>query len=82
MSIDAVQPRDYSDRIQIGGEYWYDNQVALRAGYKFNSDLENFATGIGVKRSFGSFTVRLDYAYSPVDGIFDTIHRFSFGISI
>jgi len=81
ISVDTVQPRDYSDRIHIGGEYWYDNQIALRAGYKFNSDLENFATGIGVKRNFGSFTARLDYSYSPIEGVFDTVHRFSFGIS-
>lgn len=82
LSIDAIQPRDYSDRIQIGGEYWYDNQIALRAGYKFNSNLEGFATGVGVKKSFESLTARLDYSYSPIiDGIFDTVHRFSFGIS-
>jgi len=82
ISIDAVQPRDYSDKIHIGSEYWYDDQIALRAGYKFNSDLESFAAGIGVKKSFGSFTARLDYSYSPIDSIFETVHRFSFGISI
>jgi long-subunit fatty acid transport protein len=81
LSIDAIHPRDYSERIQIGGEYWYRDVVALRAGYKFNNDLESVAAGVGVKKTMGSFLLRLDYTYSAIGGIFSDVHRLSFGIS-
>ncbi|MCK4446640.1 MAG: hypothetical protein KAW56_06120, partial [Candidatus Marinimicrobia bacterium] len=55
--------------------------LALRAGYKFNHDLESFAGGIGIKKSLGSFTTKVDYSYSEFGGIFSSVHRFSFGIS-
>jgi hypothetical protein len=81
LSVDAIHPRDYSERVQIGGEYWFADMVALRAGYKFNHDLESFAGGIGVKKSLGTCTVRVDYSYSQFGGIFDDVHRLSFGFS-
>jgi hypothetical protein len=81
ISISAVQPRDYSERLQVGGEYWYQDFFAIRAGYKFNYDLESFAAGIGLKQSFGSFQGRIDYTYCSIESIFKSVHRFSFGIS-
>ena len=32
LAIDAVHPRDYTERIHVGGEYWYMDMIALRAG--------------------------------------------------
>ena len=81
ISINAVQPRDYSERMQLGGEYWFHDFFAVRAGYKFNYDLENFTAGIGLKKSLGSSAGRIDYAYTAISGVFNSIHRFSFGIS-
>jgi hypothetical protein len=81
LCINAAQSRDYSERLQIGGEYWYQDIIAFRAGYKFNYDLESFAAGIGLKKNLGSFQGRIDYAYSSTESIFSSVHRFSFGIS-
>jgi len=81
LNIDAIHPRDFNERIQLGSEYWFKDLIALRAGYKFNNDLESFACGVGFKKDFGSFTIKLDYAYSVFGGIFNDIHRISFGIS-
>jgi hypothetical protein len=81
LSVNAVQPRDYSERLQIGGEYWYNDLVALRMGYKFNYDLEGFTVGVGVKKEIGSVIGKIDYAYSDTESIFNAVHRFSFGIS-
>jgi hypothetical protein len=81
ISIDALHPRDYSERMQIGGEYWFRDTIAIRSGYKFNHDLESFSAGIGIRKSFGSITANFDYSYSDIGGIFNDVQRLSFGIS-
>jgi long-subunit fatty acid transport protein len=80
ISIDALHPRDYTERIHVGGEYWYNDMIALRSGYKFNYDEEGFSAGIGLKQTIAGMKIKLDYAYSDL-GIFDTTSRFSFGIA-
>ncbi len=80
IAIDALHPRDYTERIHIGGEYWYNNMIALRAGYKFNYDEEGFSAGIGFQQTIAKIGIKLDYAYSDL-GLFDSVSRFSFGIS-
>ena len=50
--------------------------VALRAGYITDSDINNFATGFGIKK----FGFEIDYSYSPMD-VFDDISRFSIRFS-
>jgi long-subunit fatty acid transport protein len=80
IAIDAIHPRDYTERIHIGGEYWYNNMIALRAGYKFNYDEEGFSAGIGFQQTIAGVALKLDYAYSDL-GVFDAVSRFSFGIS-
>jgi hypothetical protein len=81
LCVDAIHPRDFSERVQIGCEYWFGHFFALRAGYKFNHDLESFAGGIGVRKKLGTLNIKIDYAYSAFGGIFDDIQRISFGIS-
>ncbi len=39
ISVDALHPRSYTERIHVGGEYWFRDLLALRGGYKFNYDL-------------------------------------------
>ncbi|UCH62106.1 MAG: PorV/PorQ family protein [Fidelibacterota bacterium] len=80
-SVDAISPRDFSERLQLGCEYWYREVLALRAGYKFNHDLESFATGFGIRQQLWKSTVLIDYAYSPIGGIFQDVHRFTLGIA-
>lgn len=49
--IEAVKPRDFSERFHFGTEYIFNNIFALRGGYRFNYDTENFTFGFSVKYS-------------------------------
>ena len=76
LAIDAIHPRDYTERMHIGAEYWYNDKVALRGGYKFNYDEESITFGGGIK----IMGVKVDYAYSALK-TFDSVNRFSIGYS-
>ncbi len=79
IAVDAVHPRDYTERIHLGGEYCLMNMFALRAGYKFNYDVENFSGGIGFKHNFGKIKCEIGYSYSLFE-VFDDVNRMSFEI--
>ncbi len=79
LSIDAVHPRDFTERVHIGGEYWYNDIIALRGGYLFNYDEQSFSAGIGLKQTIMGMDIKVDYAYSAF-GIFSSVNRFSFGL--
>lgn len=76
---------DYEQRYHFGAEAWVKDQLALRAGYKHNYDLEQFTVGVGVKQTFsGDKGVTLDVAYAPLKKaggvkMFDPILRVSLG---
>jgi hypothetical protein len=75
LAIDAVHPRDYSQRLQVGGEYSI-GILKLRAGYKFNYNEEGFSAGCGIDTR----NIKIDYAYSAF-GAFDLVNRVSLGVS-
>ncbi len=75
VAIDASHPRDYTERIQIGGEYSI-GVLKLRAGYKFNYDEEGMCAGVGIYAR----GVKLDYAYNAF-GAFDLVNRVTLGVS-
>ncbi len=72
-------------RISVGGEYWYDNQFAIRAGYYHEDEIignRKFATaGAGLK--FNMFTIDASYiiAISQSNPLANTI-RFSLGFDL
>jgi|KNS9DCM_BmetaT_FD_k123_147556_1 hypothetical protein len=74
--VNAIHPRDYTERVHLGGEFLYGNMLALRGGYKTNYDQESFSMGFGLKMS----GFRVDYAYSAM-GDFDGISRITVGAS-
>ena len=80
ISIDAIHPRDYTERTHIGAEYVFMDMFAFRGGYKFNYDEEGLTAGFGFNYNLAGFDMKLDYSYSDF-GIFDAINRFSFGFS-
>ena len=80
LAVDAIHPRDYTERIHAGAEFWYADMVALRGGYKFNYDEEGLTLGGGIKYGVGGIALKIDYAYSDF-GIFDSVNRFSLGVS-
>lgn len=81
VSIDAIHPRDYSEQLNFGAEYTLMKMLALRLGYMYNRDEEDFSAGFGVQTKFGDRMIALDYAYTPF-GVFDNVQRLSFRLSL
>lgn len=80
VAIDALHPRDYTERVHLGLEYWFMDMVALRGGYKFNYDEESITFGGGIKYGVGGIALKIDGAYSAF-GVFDNVTRFTVGVS-
>jgi long-subunit fatty acid transport protein len=72
-ALDAVHPRDYTERIHLGLEYKYANTLFLRGGYKFNYDEEGFTMGVGMKVK----RIGFDFAYTPFADVFGPVQRLS-----
>ena len=79
VSVDAVHPRSFSERMKFGAEYTVFDMISLRAGYKTNHDNESFSGGIGLFHEFMSFQVKIDYSYSAME-YFDGVNRFTIGL--
>ena len=81
LSVNANNPRDFSEQIKVGGEYTVFNTLSLRGGYVFPSDSESFHLGAGVQQSLGGFGLGADYAYSDL-GVFSGVHRVAVRLSL
>ncbi|MEG8989749.1 PorV/PorQ family protein [Ignavibacteria bacterium 4148-Me] len=80
VNVDAIHSNDYSERLNIGGEYVFLNKFFIRGGYKFNVDEGNIALGVGVKTDIYKYSIQLDYSY--VHHIYlESPHRFSIMLS-
>ena len=62
LAVDGVHPNDNTEKINIGGEYAWNETVFARIGYKINYDVEKWAFGVGFKVNVGSQKVGFDYA--------------------
>ncbi|MCB7130009.1 MAG: PorV/PorQ family protein [Candidatus Brocadiales bacterium] len=82
VSATAIHPRDYSERLHVGAEYWLFNTFALRGGYKFNYDQEGLSAGIGIKKEISGFNVKLDYSFTDMGSYLGSVHRISVGGSL
>jgi hypothetical protein len=80
IAVDMLHSRDYTERLNFGLEYGFDQSLFLRAGYKMNYDEEDFSTGFGLKYGLGKIGIRFDYAYNNFVH-FDAIHFFTIGLS-
>jgi hypothetical protein len=81
LSVDALHPRSYSERMNIGMEYQWMKLIHIRSGYLLNYDEQNLITGFGIQKDIGSHLIVIDYAYTPF-GVFDSVQRLSFNISL
>jgi len=80
LALDAVHPRDYTERVHVGLEYGLNNMFFLRTGYKFNYDSEGLSLGAGVKVSLGGIATHISYALSQA-GEFSPVNRISISAS-
>lgn len=64
-------PPGYGTTVSIGGEYWYQDQFAVRAGYfyenKNNGDRQYFTCGLGVK--YQIFGLNFSYLIPSGSGV-------------
>ena len=67
---------DNAETFNIGGEYIWNNLLALRTGYAFNEDQLGFAAGLGLRYKSEDFNGNIDYALSTTKN-FGVIHRIS-----
>ena len=75
--LNSSNPNDYSERINLGGEYNYRDLIFIRMGYRFNYDEGNLSFGFGLSPSAFNMNLKLDYAYSDYGQVFGIVHRFS-----
>lgn len=76
VSIDAIHPRSYPERLNVGMEYRLLDMLALRGGYLYNYDERNLTAGFGLQKKIGNKFLGIDYAYTPF-GVFDDVQRIS-----
>jgi hypothetical protein len=75
--MEASNPNDYSERVNIGSEYCYHDLLYLRSGYRFNYDEGGFSAGFGLSPSLTGYKVGFDYSYTDFGNIFGSISRMS-----
>ena len=76
MAVDALHPRSYPERVNMGFEYSFRKLFKARMGYLHNYDERGLTFGCGAKIG----PLMIDYAHTPF-GIFDAVSRISIGIS-
>ncbi|MGA2624802.1 MAG: PorV/PorQ family protein [Bacteroidota bacterium] len=82
MAFDLFQPNDYTQQEHLGVEYEYMGSFALRAGYKFNYDYEGLTYGVGVRQTFGSVKLSVDYSYGSLGTYLGNGQRISLGAGL
>jgi len=81
LSIDALHPRSYSERLNVGIEYNPLSILFLRTGYYGNYDERGITFGVGFRLAKKMKGISIDYAYTPF-GLFDSVQQLSFQLSI
>ena len=80
-SIDASNPRDFSEQIKFGTEYVFLGTFLLRAGYAFPADEQGISLGLGLKQSLRRFKFGADYSYTDF-GVLSNVQRLAIRFSL
>ena len=80
VEVDGVHPADNVEQVNIGAEYWYNNMIALRGGYRVNTDEEGLTAGAGFRVPLGDKALSLDYAWQDFNRL-EMVHRASLGFA-
>ena len=79
LAFQIGRPNDADEQYNLGAEYVFQELIAIRGGYQFNFDTENFSGGIGVSLESLGLDGKLDYAYKNYKFLPGT-HMFSIEI--
>lgn len=63
-TIQILRTNDADEQYNVGAEYLFNKLVALRAGWKFAYDQEDFSGGFGVNLGSIGVNSTIDYAYN------------------
>lgn len=75
-SVQLNHPNDNSENFSLALEYIWNSMFALRGGYKFNADEQNYSFGAGVHVPISIAEFSFDYAFSNFVRL-GSVHRFS-----
>jgi len=81
VSVDAIHPRSFSERMNIGLEYNLFDLLYLRYGKLINYDERSSAYGFGLAKSIGKRFITIDYAYTHF-GVLGFVQKLSIQIAI
>ena len=76
LEIDFLHPNNYSERVNMGLEYKFQNMIAVRLGYQTNRDLASWSAGLGFNSSISDYDFEVGYSYSRFE-FFDSVSRIS-----
>jgi hypothetical protein len=76
-AFEGLYAVSFEKRAHFGGELWLRNMLALRGGYKWNYDAQDFTAGAGVKLKRGDRYLQADFAWVKFNKNFDAPLRFS-----
>lgn len=79
LAADVTHPNDNDERVNVGTELRFLDQLFLRGGYRFGYDAETMTAGAGVSVPLGDTRLSFDYAYAVYDPL-PNISRFSLGV--
>lgn len=78
--VEGDLPNDGREKFHLGASYSFDGMFFVRAGYKFNYDVQRFTFGAGITYPIGSTVGTINYAYVDF-GELTQVHTFSLGFS-
>ncbi len=80
LAVDFLHPNNYSERVNMGLEYKFQQMIAVRLGYQTNRDVASWSAGLGFNSSISDYDFGVGYSYSKFD-FFDNVQRISLNFS-
>lgn len=75
-TVQLNHPNDNAENLNFGMEYWWQDRLALRGGYKTAQAEESFSVGMGLHFPITMADFRLDYAFTNF-GRLGSVNRFA-----
>jgi len=79
--VEGDHPNDGPEKFHAGINYGFEQTFFLRAGYRFNYDVQSFTFGVGLNYTIGTTFGTLNYAYLDF-GVLKNVHMISLGAAL